>query len=206
MDILTFTAEIIKALAWPVSIVILLFSARKGLTQLIPRLLKLKYKDFEADFSEVLKRIESQAEKAQLPTADSQAALYDGRQVALWDKHIRLAAISPRGAMLEATRELDQAIRRLAEPNDWADIQNEEHPVLSWTIGRLRSEGKLDPAAAAIYEELSKLQVQALEADVTVEQAIEYVTLAGRLTAKMREIEANKASEVTARKLAGPQR
>lgn len=206
MDILTFTAEIVKALAWPVSIIVLLFSARKWLAQLIPRLLKLKYKDFEAEFSEVLKRLESHAEKAQLPPVDSHPLLPDGKQVALWDRHVRLAAISPRAAMLEATRELNQAIRRLAEPADWADLQDEEHPVLSWTISRLRSEGKLDSGSAAMYEDLSKLQIQALEADVTVEQAIAYVTLAGRLTARMKEIEATKASEVAARNPAEPQR
>ncbi|NTV45067.1 MAG: hypothetical protein HGB11_00730 [Chlorobiales bacterium] len=54
MDLLTFIIEFVKALAWPITIIILVLLFRDSIVELLTRLRGFKYKDFEA----ILKNIE----------------------------------------------------------------------------------------------------------------------------------------------------
>jgi len=51
MDWLTFFSKIIDSIIWPLVIIVAGIILRKPLSSLIPLLRKLKYKDFEAEFS-----------------------------------------------------------------------------------------------------------------------------------------------------------
>jgi len=49
LDTLTFTAEVIKAVVWPASLLVLAFLLRKPLKELIPLLRRLRYKEVEIE-------------------------------------------------------------------------------------------------------------------------------------------------------------
>lgn len=57
MDRLTFTAEAIKALAWPMALVVVALMIRKPVIQLLPFLRRLKYKEIEFEFSKELEQL-----------------------------------------------------------------------------------------------------------------------------------------------------
>jgi hypothetical protein len=52
MDALTFISEIVKALAWPTAIVVLVSLLKKPIVELVPLMKKLKYKELELEFSQ----------------------------------------------------------------------------------------------------------------------------------------------------------
>lgn len=135
MDGYTFTADLIKSLAWPAAAVIMAFVFRQPLTQLIPLLETLKYKDWEAKFSKkeisaALNKAEKQAAKVPL---DLQPVASDETEVAkqpapsaldaaqlIYKRYADLWAISPEAAMLDAWTKFEQAVwdaaRRLGIP------------------------------------------------------------------------------------------
>lgn len=64
MDVLTFISELIKSLAWPVAIIILVILLRKPIVELIPLLRRLKYKDLELEFSQEVTELKAEVEAA----------------------------------------------------------------------------------------------------------------------------------------------
>ncbi len=97
MDILTFIAKIVDALAWPSATIIIIFLLKKPLTRILLRISHLKYKDLEFDFGKALTEINdsSALTNEQLPISDTQ---------------LKLAELSPRGAILESWLELEEML------------------------------------------------------------------------------------------------
>lgn len=191
MDVLTFITELVKALAWPASIILLIFLLRHSLERLVPRIMKLRYKEFEADFGEALKRIETDVEKAKLPSAGEAEELEVGVPEQAGKKYRRLAEISPRVAILEAWRDVELAVGKLSTVDDYWDIQEDEQPDLFLTIERLNRKGKLDTASTSLYSELAKLRNRTLHAydtQVKRDDAYEFAILASRLISKLRDL------------------
>ena len=115
MDGLTFTAEVLKALAWPLAAVTIFLVLRKPIRDLLPFIQKLKWKEVEIEFGRQVKEI--RAELAQdLPQAEAEALTRPSD-----DAVLRLAEVSPRAAVLEAWREVElaalEAARRIAGDN-----------------------------------------------------------------------------------------
>jgi hypothetical protein len=63
MDGFTFTTELIKALAWPSSVIILVFLLRKPIIELVPLMKKLKFKELEMEFSQEVKALKSEVKE-----------------------------------------------------------------------------------------------------------------------------------------------
>ena len=57
MDALTFIVEMTKALAWPASIIFIIFLLRKPIIELLPFLEELKYKDFALKFHKEVSKV-----------------------------------------------------------------------------------------------------------------------------------------------------
>ncbi|MFL0445826.1 hypothetical protein ACH0BE_21715 [Bacillus subtilis] len=69
MDWLEFWSSIIKSITWPIIVLIAVVFLRKPVTQLIEKIAEwkidsLKYKDFEATFSQGLQKVESELEES----------------------------------------------------------------------------------------------------------------------------------------------
>ena len=195
MDALTFIAEIAKAFAWPVCVVVLAYLLRQPLKSLVLTVRTLRYKEFEADFTKDLERIELKADKAGLPPADELSKLPLAESESLSAKYRRLSWISPRTAILEAWRELELVTRKVATAADYCDVQEDEFPDSSLTVKRLLREGKVDTPSAILFEELGNLRIRAYHAydtQISAEEAYSFALLAARLAARL---EATRAME-----------
>lgn len=104
MDTLTFFAEIIKAVSWPVFIIVIILLLKKPISNLIPSLQRLRYKDFELEFR---KQIYELAEKAETEIPESPEL--DMPHLRSDDRFLYLSRISPRSAILESWVNLETA-------------------------------------------------------------------------------------------------
>ncbi|WP_217900125.1 hypothetical protein [Noviherbaspirillum humi] len=108
MDILTFISELAKALAWPAAVVFLAFMLKNPLTELIPLLRRLKYKELEMEFAkEVADLKASVAAPEPTPVEGVVSKPTDGRL-------LQLANFSPRAAIMEAWIEVETAANEVA--------------------------------------------------------------------------------------------
>ena len=105
MDILTFIAKALEALAWPFSAIVLVVLLRKELRALLPFVKKLKAGPIEAEFDrdtrEIQKSIQTDAleKSTEVKSAPSKALL------------LQLAEIHPRSAVLEAWLRVEAAAK-----------------------------------------------------------------------------------------------
>lgn len=104
MDYLTFWSEVIKALAWPAVVTLLIVKLRRPLLDLVPFLRKLKYKEFELEFAKEV--AELKAHSGERPTID---ALPPEPTPARDSWLQEMASFSPRAAVIEAWLEVETA-------------------------------------------------------------------------------------------------
>ncbi|RBP78264.1 hypothetical protein EBI01_18430 [Marinomonas rhizomae] len=111
MDWKTFIAQIIGSLAWPLVVVFLIYQLKDRLSELLPRLRKLKHKDTELEFSEKLNElaVESDATKKGKTVAVKRPEINEQ-----FNFLMRLSDISPRSAVLESYRVLETASAKAA--------------------------------------------------------------------------------------------
>lgn len=153
MDYLSFIAKIIESLAWPASVVIVVAMLKEGIVNLLPKLRQLKYKDLQLEFDESVRKIETQAEAANLPLLETTT----GHEQLRKDKEslFNLAQSYPRAALFEAWVKLEVAIgqglrnaqvitdgeKRTAkyQPFEGAKVLFAEHPKQFQYFGTLRN-------------------------------------------------------------------
>jgi hypothetical protein len=103
MDIYTFISSIVASIAWPLSIILIVWILRSPLYKLVPLLKKLKYKEFELEFNEVLKEID--------PTSsNSSSSKSEEPKNPAVQKFLALIEISPRAAIVEAWLNVETAL------------------------------------------------------------------------------------------------
>jgi hypothetical protein len=108
MDGFTFTTEIVKAIAWPISLVTLVFIVRKPIFDLMPLIKKLKYKELELEFSQEVQALRLEAKDAFVERAGCKA---DNSKLSI---ALDLVSFSSRAAIIEAWIELEAAAIELA--------------------------------------------------------------------------------------------
>jgi len=181
MDALTFIAEVVKATAWPLTVGIMLFFLRKEIAYILRYLQKLKYKDFELEFSRQMDKIRK-SEVAAKPKPNNIVDEKKNRIHSFID-------ISPRIAILEAWLEVEKAavehttgLKALYEGVQLSPSQLARYLV--------RSE-ILDPEKAKIYNKLLALRNMAVHStdDVVLprHEVIEYIELAFSLAGYLNE-------------------
>src|SRR2546423_1332747 len=99
MDLLTFISEILKALAWPVSMCIMVFSLRHHIGGLFKRLSSLKHNDTELKFAEDIDRAKEVLEAKASPV---QRAASSGKISETENRILRLIEVSPAAGLVEA--------------------------------------------------------------------------------------------------------
>src|SRR6266481_4354616 len=102
MDWLTFTTRIVEALAWPGVAVYALWLLQQPLTQLLGRVRRLKWKDAEADFAELLTEAKRDAEKANLPQPEIKRLTAAQPPEDPIERLHAIASISPKAAVFAA--------------------------------------------------------------------------------------------------------
>lgn len=185
MDLPTFVVELIKALAWPGVVLTVVLLLRKQLRALLPLLTKLKYKDLELAFGR--EAAEARAEAAELPPPPGRT-LAQLPPVSLAVQ--RLLTVSPRSAVIEAWREVEEAAR------DVAISRQVMQPGLG-TIppGKLANvlaaHNILQPPHLGLFHDLRALRNQAAhvpEFALSDEAARDYVGAAARLIEFLRSL------------------
>ena len=176
MDWLSFIAAIVKALAWPLTVLGIFLVLRRPLAGLLPLLARLRFKDLELDFGRRL--AEARAEAATLPATQLPAPTATND-----DALIRLADASPRAAILEAWLRVEAAALTAARRRGTTEpISQLRTP--GRLIESLEELGVIDARQAAVFHELRSLRNSAAHAlgfEPSPEAARDYVRLAARL-------------------------
>ena len=188
MDILTFLATIIGALAWPAAVVIVVMLLRRPLTELIPAITQLKYKEFEISFKKQLEEVEEKFES--LPEGGPKA----GPSPEISPEPLpkthgelleRLTELSPTVAILESWRNVERTMdlyfksKGIERPKSWQTI-----------MGHLDYDPNFPPKLIAAYQELRLLRNRAAHdrGNQTAGDAKKFSELADRLTYALIEV------------------
>lgn len=180
-----------SSLAWPSVVVIAVFLLRKQIVALLPRVRRVKYKDAEVELGEKLVELETRAEAAQLPD-DSAAPEWAFTSPDDWtfgDYVERLAPISPRAAISEAWRGVEQALREIARRRGL-----DSRMSIARLARELTDTGQLPRDAAALVDDLRVLRNRAVhsdEFDIEPIQAVEFARLAERIIASVRLVDSS---------------
>jgi hypothetical protein len=190
MGALEFVAEMVKALAWPAFAIALVVAFRRPIKDLIPFMRKFKYGDFEAEFGQQVRAIQEEIgppRSSRWLTRDSEtrtlykrdATIPMGRAGELRE----LAQANPRLAVLEAWRDVEEALRDAAAHLSQGKIEHEPDEALR------RVAKEMEPKEVALYYELRKLRNQVAHVSdraPSPEAALQYVGLCFGLVAVFR--------------------
>ncbi|MDO0946112.1 hypothetical protein [Chromohalobacter israelensis] len=119
MGVLTFLSEIVRSVAWPVTVVVLVVVLRRPLVELIPLLRRLKYKELELDFSQQVSELKAEAESISQEHPEEK-----GRISPISNRILSLVSFSTRASIMEAWLEVESAAIAVASsfwnqpPND----------------------------------------------------------------------------------------
>jgi hypothetical protein len=181
VDPLSFVAALVTALAWPVTIVVVVLLLRREIVSLFPRLKNFKFKDLQAEFAEELAVAAKVADEAlpALTAAKNKKYL----QPALSDTSIFGVSLAPASAIDEAWKQL------LSEMEEALNRHGIQEPLSSGAIEReLVSRNLLPTNAVELIRSLKEAHDQAIRlGDFGVEssQALGFVQLTNRLIAAL---------------------
>jgi uncharacterized protein YutE (UPF0331/DUF86 family) len=184
MDTLTFTAEMTKALAWPLTIILALLLLRRPLADLIPLLQRLRYKDLELDFGKRVQELASEIKKELPGGRQAGGAQQRGR-----NRLADLAHASPRAAVLEAWLEVEEAAIAAAKRHQ-LKLSDRERRSPSTLEQALVDSQILDENKRGIFSRLRNLRNAAAHAsdfDLDSGSAIIYAGSANRLAEYLRK-------------------
>ena len=186
MDTLTFFANIINSLAWPIVVTTAIVIYRVPISQVILSLKRLKYQDLEIDFEKELAELKTEVEQVTLLQLEE---ANHGRELpaatSLQSQIEQIASISPASAIALAwsavDSELQQTVTRLAISAD-----SPSYVSALRHIEILKEQKLID---AEMYHILQRMRIlrnkaahtAAAETGISVEDALEY----SRLTTKV---------------------
>ncbi len=190
MDTLTFIAEIIKAVIWPLTIIGILVVLRKPILNFFPAIEKLKYGDWELDFAKQVHKLAKEAKES----LDSALSKFDDATQDDYKKLLDIAQVSPRAALLEAWMTLESVAFQVMKHKD---------PKLTTTILKtplqfgitLEKLGIINCSQKEIFDKLRNLRnaaAHAMDFAFDTRAAIEYVEMALNLVNHIRIQSINK--------------
>lgn len=158
-------ANIVGMLAWPVTTIIVVMLMRSPLSELIPTLKKLKYKDLEVEFEREANKILSEAER-DLPEIPEKPKPKPKPEAE--DSGIRFSRrrLEPTSEILESWRSLELEIRAIAK-----DKNIEAGLSTRSLISGLESNGLISKEIAKVMLDLAALRNKVAHTD---EEAITY--------------------------------
>jgi len=176
MDWLTFIAEVIKAVAWPIAAIAIALIFREQIRSLLVRMKKGKVGPAEFEFEQGVRELQAETRGS---------AGDEARETEL--EPLKLAA-EPRKAVLEAFLGVESALQALARSKGmYAELAQHE----LYEVARLLEQrGSLESRQVSLYRDLRHLRNQAAhELDFTpsVEAILDYAKLARRLEMSIRK-------------------
>jgi hypothetical protein len=165
--------RLIDVLAWPGTLLILIWFARKPIRRIFPFIQRVKYKDVVVEFSEKLSEISADI---------GESPLLESSESKQGDQIYSLLEISPASAVIEAWKRLELAarekVRQLVPPGEtYKDPLNRPVDYLDY-------KGALVPSAASAARDLRMLKNEAAHAEpdeISREDALQYVSMVNRI-------------------------
>ncbi len=112
MDTPTFIVELIRELAWPFTVLLIIFLLRKPLSELLPLLQHIRYQGIELDFGRQVQELTVQAAR-EIPQAT-----HVSEETRRLKAHLeKLALLSPRAVVLESWLLLEEAAVEASQKN-----------------------------------------------------------------------------------------
>lgn len=179
MDWMEFIIGLLNAISWPIVVLITVLSFRKNLTKLMPFTRKLKFKDFEVEFSDEIDELVQNAQTA-FPDLKSDPKT-----------HLTAAARHlPNSCVLEAWGLLNVQAQTLVKKHFPEATINEDTPYKD--IGYVLTKHEvLDLKKSKLFNELRRLRNKVAHAEsyeVGGSEAIQYVDLCFRLIDYFQEL------------------
>ncbi|MDX1810026.1 MAG: hypothetical protein R3331_10835 [Sulfurospirillaceae bacterium] len=181
MEIMKFIETIVASIAWPFSIIIIVWLLKKDLGQLLSRIKRIKHKDSEIELQQGIEDAAKQADKNNLPrleNKDKQERIY------------RLAMDSPRGAILDAWLEVEETLNSYCKRKGINEhIKSPMQLIQSIYMHDL----DYNYIGKGLFDMLYKLKnlrneaVHISDHEISTKTAIEYAKLAKRVIAKFEE-------------------
>jgi hypothetical protein len=192
MDWLQFLASLVKSLAWPTALVILVLLFRVPVRRALLSLTRLKYKDLELDFGRELKELEKEAKAIDItPQPPKSIAPTQRDSSQLLQEAAQLAQRFPEPAVAVAWQavedELMQAVMRLAISPDYPALKNAE---------LLKAQNAIDQRTFELFNRMRNLRNLAVHgghgaAFITTDEALEFLALARGVVEKLRALRRN---------------
>jgi hypothetical protein len=183
MDLLTFIAEILKAAAWPAVVLVAVIILRRELRSLVPLITSFKYKDLEVTFGREAAAVREEAAQLQTPSG---ALLPAGPAIS--ETVRRLLPASPRAAIIEAWREVEEEARNAAERRNVA-LPQLRTVSQSRLLHALSSHAAVTSEQLALLHDLRSLRNQAAHAPefaLSEDSARDYAVAAAQLAQHLR--------------------
>jgi hypothetical protein len=177
MDPLSAVVELVKALAWPVSVFAIILLLRRPIQGLISSIREgsVKYKDLEFSFK---RDLEEARQSIKLPEGQAARALPAPQEPEITDL-MALAETAPRAAVIEAWARLEVASAEWVQKHAPPDVRTQLKPHAMFRE-LLRQQGLLPPGAMKALQKLRDIRnrtVHTPEFQPSVDDAEEYVLL-----------------------------
>jgi hypothetical protein len=180
MDILTFFAQVIESVAWPIATVVILISLREEIHRLLLRTKRIKHNDTEVEFNDEVKAATVEASKSlpELPNSKSHN-----------DKIIKLAMLSPRGAILESWLGVEEVLNNYAKRHGLEQTEKRPFNIQSLIFHELDNQ-QVGKGVIDMLQRLRKIRNDAVhlrDYDIEPSSAIEFIELADRIKLRIEE-------------------
>lgn len=179
MDLYEFIIKVTEVVVWPVTVLVIVLIFKKHISAIATRVSSLRYKDLEIKVRKDLEKAESEAEALQLPPPDGLKPINE-KDVRLspYDGILKIAEVSPRAAVIEAWRIVEQSTIDAAKANG---IEIDPRSPVSRVADKLIRAGILKPNAKGFYQELNSIRNLAAHSrdfGILTREAERYIDLA----------------------------
>jgi uncharacterized protein (UPF0335 family) len=186
MDWKIFVVEMTKALSWPVAALCIMLFLRGSISQLLPRISKLKHKDTEIEFAEVIGALKERAESLGIEG--------NGIPKGLKIEETRLeklAVVLPRSSIIQSWGLIDREVSDLIIEKK---VSTEDRSLNTSDVTNVLQSIGLDKKSIKTFLQLRKLMKSVTgpsKFSLEEEQVDSYIELAIDLTHKIRIARSN---------------
>lgn len=183
MDWLTFLSRVIDAIAWPGTVLVVIFLVRKELPAIVRSLRRLKYKDLELEFGVTVKAVANEVKEA-IPAPTEPTLLPAQSNTDALARLQSIADISPRAAILEAWLFVEAAAADVIRKKNVARAVR--YPGPQRLRDNLQQAEVLNERQLWVFESLRRLRNEAVhvpDAQFTMELGTDYINAALRMAA-----------------------
>jgi len=174
-----YAVQIISALAWPLTVIIVSIMFRHEAKQIVARLSSLSYGEVKAEFKHDLMKIENAVDALDIGTANSgPQEQQNGESLSSYERLLRIAEISPRAAIMEAWRDIEVTTKKVTDAYG-ISVGGQIAGVKA--IRELVRRGLLPESVVPIYERMRRLRSRAAHAAdfaIDPEEAERYIDTA----------------------------